>query len=230
MSPRLFRTFTAASGVLGVAALAVYYSVPLPLPAPNAPLQDIANFGIRFHDRILLDAWFQAIGALLAAIFLLALVYLAKGIERLSGWIASLGIAMVLAMALLDVTITLGAVQGALNGHPTTMVVCFDLTFVFVHVFPIVPAAATFLGIGALLLRSPILPRIFSWVALALGLGFGILGFAGLFNPRALGATVFLLSLQEIWIVASAVILLLQREKAPVPVQDQYLKQPGNLA
>lgn len=229
-SPRIFRAFVAISGILGVAALGVYYSVPLPVPAPNAALRDIVNFGARFHDRIALDAWLQAIGSLLAAIFLLALVYLAKGLERLSGWIASFGIAMVLAMALLDVAITLGALQGAVNGHPATAVVCFDLTFVFVHVFPIVPAMATFLGLGALLLRSPVLPRLFSWVALVLGLGFGILGFAGPFNPRANGATIFLLSLQEIWIVAAAIVVLLQTEKRLTPVQDEYLEEPGNLA
>jgi hypothetical protein len=66
MSLRTFRTLTGISGILGVIALGMYYSVPLPLP-PNAGIQEIMDFGAHFHNRILLDAWFQAIGSFLMA-------------------------------------------------------------------------------------------------------------------------------------------------------------------
>src|SRR5215831_12127582 len=114
-------------GLLGVAALGVYYSVPLPLPAPDASIDQIVAFGTRYHDRILLDAWLQAIGSLLAVIFFLAIVYRARGFETLAGWIAFLGIGSVLAMSLLDVVLVFGAMQGAAAGHLTTVLVCFDL-------------------------------------------------------------------------------------------------------
>jgi hypothetical protein len=88
---RSFRLLVGISGLLGVAALAVYYSVPIPVPPPNAGFREIAEFGTQFHDKILLDAWLQGIGSLLVVIFFLALVYLAQGIERFSGWITTLG-------------------------------------------------------------------------------------------------------------------------------------------
>ena len=84
-----FRLLVGISGLLGVAALAVYYSVPIPVPPPNAGFREIAEFGTQFHDKILLDAWLQGIGSLLVVIFFLALVYLAQRIERFSGWITT---------------------------------------------------------------------------------------------------------------------------------------------
>ena len=204
---RSFRLLVGISGLLGVAALAVYYSVPIPVPPPNAGFREIAEFGTQFHDKILLDAWLQGIGSLLVVIFFLALVYLAQGIERFSGWITTLGATAVLTTTLVDVAFVLGAVQGAVDGHPTTALTCFDMTFVFIHLFPMIPASVTFLGLGAMLLRSPILPRVFAHVALALGFAFPVLGFLGLFMPRVNGIVVILLSSQEVWVVAAAITL-----------------------
>ena len=158
-------------------------------------------------SKTLLDAWLQGIGSLLAVIFFLALVYLAQGIERFSGWITTLGATTVLTTTLLDVAFVLGAVQGAVDGHPTTALTCFDMTFVFIHLFPMIPAAVTFLGLGAMLLRSPILPRVFAHVALALGFAFPVLGCLGLLMPRVNGIVVILLSSQEVWVVAAAITL-----------------------
>lgn len=198
----------ALCGLAGVAALGVYYSVPLPLPQPNAPIEEIVRFGTRYRDRILLDAWLQAVGSLLAVIFFVAVVELAGGFRRLAGWIALVGSSAVLAMSLLDVTLVFGSMQGAAAGHLTTALTCFDLTYVFIHVFPIAPAPATFFGLGATLLGSSLLPRAFAYTALALAAGFVALGFVALFVPAVNGAMVVLLSSQELWIAAAAVILL----------------------
>ena len=198
----------ALCGLLGVAALGVYYSVPLPLPLPGAPIEDIVRFGTRYHDHILIDAWLQAVGSLLAVIFFVAVVQLAGGFRRLAGWIALVGSSAVLAMSLLDVTLIFGSMQGAATGHLTTALTCFDLTYVFIHVFPIAPAPATFFGLGATLLGSSLLPRAFAYTALVLAVGFVTLGFVGLFAPAVNGAMVVLLSSQELWIAAAALMLI----------------------
>ena len=200
----------ALCGLLGVAALGAYYSVPLPLPQPNAPIQEITRFGTRYHDRILFDAWLQAVGSFLAVIFFVAVVELAGGFRRLAGWIALLGSSAVLAMSLLDVTLVFGSMQGAATGHLTTALTCFDLTYVFIHVFPIAPAPATFFGLGATLLGSSLLPKAFAYTALFLAVSFATLGFVGLFVPAVNGLVVVLLSSQELWIAAAAVILALR--------------------
>jgi len=204
----------ALCGLLGVAALGAYYSVPLPLPQPNAPIQEITRFGTRYHDRILFDAWLQAVGSFLAVIFFVAVVELAGGFRRLAGWIALLGSSAVLAMSLLDVTLVFGSMQGGATGHLTTALTCFDLTYVFIHVFPIGPAPATFFGLGATLLGSSLLPKGFAYTALFLAVSFATLGFVGLFVPAVNGLVVVLLSSQELWIAAAAVILAL-REPSP---------------
>ena len=200
-----------ACGLLGVAALGVYYSVPLPLPPPSAAAEQIVAFGARYHDRILLDAWLQAAGSALACVFYLALVLLARGFARLSGWVAMLGIGSVLAMSLLDAALVIGSVQAAAFGHVASALAYFDLTFVFIHVFPIVPAAATFAGLGGVLHRSTVLPRAFALSAFVLAGGFAALGFAGLFVPAVNGAVVILLSAQELWIVGACAVLSMRR-------------------
>jgi hypothetical protein len=205
----------ALCGLLGVAALGVYYSVPLPLPPPDAPIQEIVRFGTRYHDRILLDAWLQAVGSLLAVIFFVAVVEFAGGFRRLAGWIALVGSSAVLAMSLLDVALVLGSMQGAASGHLTTALTCFDLTYVFIHVFPIAPAPATFFGLGATLLGSSLLPKTFAYTALFLAVAFATLGFVGLFVPAVNGLMVVLLSSQELWIAAAAVMLAV-RGSSPV--------------
>jgi hypothetical protein len=204
-----------ACGLLGVAALAVYYSVPLPLPPAGATIGEIVSFGSRYHDRILLDAWLQAVGSLLAVVFFVAVVHLAGGFQSVAGWITLVGSSAVLAMSLLDVTVVLGSIQGAAAGHLTTAVVCFDLTYVFIHIFPIAPAPATFGGLGGVLLQSSILPKGFAYTALALAVAFESLGFAGLFKPSVNGAMVLLLSSQELWIVAAALVLLVRPAASP---------------
>jgi hypothetical protein len=214
----------AACGILGVAALAIYYSVPLPLPPPNAGTQELVEFGSRYHNRILLDAWLQGVGSLLAVIFFLALVHMANGTAKLSGWIAILGATTVLAMSLLDVALVLGAMQGAANGHLTTALACFDLTYVFIHIFPMAPAPATFLGLGGVLLDSRLLPRLFAYAALALAVAFEVLGFVGLFLPSVNGAIVVLLSSQEMWIAAAAVILIFQGREPAIDRAEAALR------
>jgi hypothetical protein len=197
----------ALCGLMGVVFLGVYYSVPLPLPSESAPIQEILDFSSRYHDRILFNAWLQASGSLLAVVFFVALVHLARGFERIAGWIALLGAGSVLAMSLLDVALVLGALQGATHGHVATVQTCFDLTYVFIHVFPIGSAAATFFGLGGVLMGSPVVPRGFAYSAFALAAAFEILGFIGLFKPAVNGAMVVLLGSQELWIAAAAVFL-----------------------
>jgi hypothetical protein len=204
----------ALCGLVAVAALGVYYSVPLPLPAADAPAGTIVRFAAKYHDRILLDAWLQAVGSTLAVIFFISVVKLAAGFDKLAGFIALIGSSAVLAMSLLDVTFAFGAVQGAAASHPTTALICFDLTYVFIHVFPIAPVPATFFGLGVTLLGSSLLPRGFGYAALGLAIAFATLGFLGLFAPAVNSAVVVLLSAQELWI-ASAALMLAARQSPP---------------
>jgi len=62
------------------------------------------------------------------------------------------------------------------------------------------------------------------YLALALGLAFELLGFAGLFSAAAVILVLVLLIAQELWIVAAAITLVVRTGKAP----DTAARQADN--
>lgn len=99
------RMLTALCGILGTAALVVYFSAPywlFPLPQSLAhiPASQVVAFGTQYHNAILWDIWFQAIGSLLSVVFALALVHLAGTAQRFAGRLTLLagGVTLVLAL------------------------------------------------------------------------------------------------------------------------------------
>src|SRR5919199_4081254 len=205
MSTRQSRILVALCGILGVAALGVYFAAPFPMPPANATVTQVTGFAERYHNMLLLGEWLQATGSLLSVVFFLAIVHLAGAATRFAGMLTVLASAVLLAVGLLEGALTMDVAQATANGHPETALTSFDLMGVFVHVFPIGPAPAVYLALGAVLLGSRVLPQALGYLALALGAGFEIVGFAGLFSATALNVVVFLLIALELWIVAAAI-------------------------
>lgn|GEM_PF-1642067 len=194
---------------LGTAALVVYFSAPywlMRLPPPNATVAQVAEFGARYHDVILWDTWFQAIGSLLSIVFVLALVQLAGSAQRFAGRLTLLASAVVLVLGLMEGMLALGALQAGANGHPQAALGFLDLINAFTHVFLLAPSL--FLALGAALWGTRLLPPIFSYLAVALGIAFQILGFAGLFSSAAVLAVSFILMAQNLWTIAAAIALV----------------------
>ncbi len=216
MNTRRYRILVALCGILGVIALGVYYAVPVPLPPDNATATQVSEFANRYHDTSLLDAWLQATGSLLSVVFFVAIVHMAGAATRMAGMVTLLASAVLLAMGLIEGALAIDTVQATANGHPESALTSFDLTGVFVHVFTIAPAPAVFLALGTVLLGARLLPRLFGYLALALGVAFEILGFAGLFSATAVTGVIFLLIGQEIWIVAAAITLVVRKQPAGV--------------
>jgi hypothetical protein len=214
MSPRLSRVSIALSGILGTVLLGVYFgvgfSIPqLPLDATTAQVVRVAT---QYHTLWFLGAWVQATGSLLSVIFYLGLVQRAGGAARLAGMLTLLGSAVLLAVVLIEGVFTIDLAQAAANGHPVTALTSFDLMSVFVHIYPIVPAPVIYLALGTILLGSRVLPRLFGYLALALGSAQAIVGLLGLFAAPIL--TLVVLGLQSLWVVAAAIALLVQSEKS----------------
>jgi len=214
MSIRSFRILTAIAGIIGVAALGYYYSVPFPLPAVTASLAQVSAFGIQYRNAVFFGTWLQAVGALLTVVFFLALVYLSGAMTRFSGWMTLLASTITLTTALAEGTFAIGAVEGSINGHPEVALTCLILTYVFVHIFLMLPAPLLFLALGSVLLTSTTLPRIFSFLALALGVAFAIVGCAGLFNATVVIIGIFLQIGQELWVIAATITLIVTTKKA----------------
>jgi hypothetical protein len=197
----------ALCGLLGTAALSVYFSAALvPLPPDDASTGQIVAFAVRYRDAILFDAWLQAIGTLLTVVFAVALVQLAGAAHRLAGRLTLLVAGVLMTLSLAEGTFAFAVIQGATSGHPATAVAGFDLTNVFVHVFLIAPSL--FLMLGLALRGTHLLPRTFTVTALALGIVFELIGFAGLFNTTAVALVIVVQIVQELWIIAAAIALI----------------------
>lgn len=212
MSTRMARTLIALCGILGTAALLIYYSAPywlMPLPATDAPVAQVIAFGTKYQTPILLDSWFQVAGAFLSVVFALGLVHLAGSSERLSGKLTLLVSGIIVVLALAEAMFGIGAAMAASLGHTETGLVCFDLTNTFIHVFLIAPSL--FLVLGFALLRTTVLPAGFSYTAIGLGVVFQALGFAGLFTTAALLPVIVILMLQNVWNIAAAITLAVRR-------------------
>jgi hypothetical protein len=221
MSTRTFRLLTALAGICGAIALGYYYSVPFPLPPANATLAQVTAFAAQYHTAVFFDTWLQSVGSLLLVVFFVALVYLAHAVGRLAGGLTLVAAALTLAVALAEGTFSIGTLQALADGHPQAALTSFDLTFVFVHIFLIGPAPLTFLALGGVLLGSDVLPRVFGWLALGLGVAFVLVGFAGLFSGLALTISIFLLIGQELWVVAVSITLLVAGKASHVTTTQQ---------
>ena len=180
MSARTAPFAAALCGLLGFAALGIYYSVPFPLPPPNATLDQLIADLHGYQNTISFDAWLLATGSLLQVVFAIALVYLAGAANRFWGMFTMLAAVAILSVSLFDAAFTIAAVEAAANRHPAASLVCFDLTNSMRHVFLMAPSL--FLPLGAVLIGSRLLPRPFGYAALILGIAFEILGFASFFS------------------------------------------------
>jgi hypothetical protein len=211
MLSKLREVLPSASGIVGVLVLAVYFSQPLPIPDHNEPVSAFAQFGIQYHNEIMVGAWIQAIGTLLVTLFFLELVRLAGAVTRLSGLTTVLSASALWVVGLVEVAASMALAQAALHGHAEGASAAFDLTDVFIHVIPIGPAGAIYLSLGAVVLGSRVLPRVFGYLALALGVSFEVAGFVGLFDPSNPQSSITLtLILQEVWVLAAAVVVLVR--------------------
>ncbi len=201
----------AASGVLGPIFLLFYFAAPLTAPALSGVLYaampstgQIVMAGRDFHQLIALGTWIQATGSLLSVVFFLGLVRRAVATATLAGMLVAVGGATLIALVLAEGVFELTWISAATAGVQGTARVSFDLMSSFIHVFPIVPAPAVYLSLGALLVRVPILPRAFGPLALALGAAFAIVGLVGSILPAA-AAAAGLSGLQAIWVLAAAI-------------------------
>lgn len=215
MSAQLSRILIALSGILGTVLLGTYFgvgfSIGLAQLPPDATMVQVVSVATRYHDAWFLGAWLQATGSLLSVVFFLALVHRAGGAARLAGMLTILGSAVLLAVVLIEGVFTMDLAQAAVNGHQATSLTSFDIMTVFTHIYPMAPAPVIFLALGTILLGSRLLPRVFGYLALGLGIAFEIVGLVGLFTTPVL--TLVVLGLQSLWVLAAAITLVLGAEK-----------------
>jgi hypothetical protein len=206
----------AGCGIAGPVLLALYFSAPTAVPqlarllygrAPGT--RQIVVVGADDHLLLAAGSWLQGIGALLCVLFLLALVHWAGGSGTLAGRLVLLGVAVLLAVVLAEMVFTLTWASAARAGQQTSARVAYDLMARFTRVFPIIPAPTVYLSLAAVLAAGqPVLPAIFTRLAAALGVGFVLVGVAGVLTSSAAVGSAALSGLQDLWILAAGIITL----------------------
>lgn len=214
---------TALSGICGQLALGLYYSgvmVPIQPVTADAGMGQLADLIVQHRVAIFWDAYLQGLGTLLTVIFFIRLVYLSRAGNLFPGWLVIITSSVMMAIALLDVTFTVATVNSALAKHPDTLRVAVDFitgsTEAFDYTFLFIPAPVLILSLGSVLLHSKLLPRVFAYLAIAIGIAFVALGIYSLFTTLS-GSTGVIFEIlqliQTIWVLASAVFILLHRHK-----------------
>jgi hypothetical protein len=225
MSARLSRILIALCGILGTVLLGMYFgvgfSIGLAQIPPDAAMAQVLSVARQYHNLWFLGTWLQATGSLLSVIFFLALAHRAGGTVRLAGLLTILGSAVLLSVVLIEGVFTLDLAQAAVDGHPLASLTSFDIMTVFTHIYPIVPAPLIFLALGTILLGSRLLPRVFGYLALGLGVAFEIVGLVGLFTAPVL--TLVVLGFQSLWVLAAAITLIVRTGMASDATEEAKL-------
>jgi len=223
MSNRSFLIPIAISGILGECFLGIYFSgilVPNNFATALVSVTQLSDLVTKHRSAIFLDAWLMGTGSFLSVIFYLGLVYISGAITRFSGLLTIIASAAMLAVALVDVTFMVEAANAAILGHADTTKVAFDFIAgggeAFDYTFIFGPAPMLITSIGIVLLRSAIIPRMFGYAAIVVGVMFFIAGLLSIFYPNAgaITATFEIVQLSRvIWVLTSAIFILIFRKR-----------------
>jgi hypothetical protein len=216
MSTRLFRILSALSGIAGVIMLITSFSINTG-PSSNATSAQLIAFGNQHPTSILWGAWLQDVGSLLIVLFAVAIVFLADATTRYAGWITMFGGTILVTVSFVESIFYISA----LNSNPVTMaLISINLGHAVQHLYFIVAAPTLFLPLGAVILGSHVLPRVFAYLALALGAAFALLGVVSLTDLiLPVGVTAFA-GIQALWWLAAAITLLVGKEKTSVKEKE----------
>jgi hypothetical protein len=222
VSNRSFLIPIAISGIMGECFLSIYFSgilVPKNFITALTSVTQLSDLVTKYQSEIFLDAWLMGIGSFLSVIFYVGLAYISGAIIRFSGLLTIIASAVVLAVALVDVTFMVAAANAAILGHTDTTKVAFDFIAgrgeAFDYTFIFGPAPMLITSIGFVLLRSDIIPRFFGYAAIGVGVMFFIAGLLSIFYPRASAITTVFEIVQlsrVIWLLTSAIFILIFRK------------------
>ena len=204
-----FCILSGLSGVAGVVLLIVSFAINNG-PPPNPTSAELIKFGQQNYAHILWGAWMQAVGPVLIVLFAFALVHLAGAMQRLVGWMTLFGANILMTVSLIEVTFYISA----LNPDPVMMPsISLKLISAVQHLYFIVAAPALFLPLGIILVSSPIVPRLFGYLALLLAATFAALGVVFMLRLTLPDGVTAFGGVQALWWLAAAITLIVRSGK-----------------
>jgi hypothetical protein len=204
---RFVTRLTALCGVAGTAALSAYFIAPafLNWPYAGASPAQLTAYALDHQSLFYAGAWLQSTGTLLCVVFFMSLVRLSGALNRLPGILVVVASTALLSIVLVESALMVAVPMAASAGDSATVATTFALSNgVFLRVYPLAPASATYLAMGLMLLTSGPLHRGYGHAALALGAAFELAGIAAIFTSAALIVIAVLAACQVVWIIAAA--------------------------
>ena len=212
-SKRSICILSGLSAVAGVAMIVLSFAINSG-PPPGASSAELIKFGHQNYANILWGAWLQAVGPVLIVLFALALVQLAGATQRLAGWMTFFGATVLMTVSLIEITFYISA----LSADPAIMpYVSLRLISAVQHLYFIVAAPALFFPLGLVLIGSPVLPRLFAYLALLLAAAFAALGIIFLLDLDLSTAVTGFAGVQALWWLAAGVTLAIRSGKFEKP-------------
>ena len=201
----------AACGIGGPIALFIYFLMPafVGWPFSGGTPSVLEAYALGHQPLFYAGAWLQSTGTLLCVVFFLGLLKIAGATSRLTGLLLIAAATSLLAVVLVESAFLVAVPIAAVAGDGSTVTTAFALSNgVFVRVFPLAPASATYIALGLVLLGSnDALPRWFAYSALAIGAAFELGGVVAIFSGAAVMALAVFAAAQAVWIVAAAISL-----------------------
>jgi hypothetical protein len=163
-----------------------------------------ANRTTRTYSR---EPGCRRLARFLSCFLLFALVHLAGAEQRLVGWMTFFGATILMTVSLIEVTFYISA----LNPDPAMMPsISLKLISAVQHLYFIVAAPALFFPLSIVLVSSPILPRLFGYLALILATAFAALGVIFLLRLTLPDAVTAFGGVQALWWLAAAITLIVR--------------------
>jgi hypothetical protein len=200
------KKFSGICGIIGVIMLVVSFNIN-PGPPEGASYEQLIAFGHQYYASILWGAWLQTIGPFLIILFAFSLVFLSGAGQTLSGWMVFFGAGVLMTISLIEITFYIAVLfkdppQGSLFG--------LNIIYAVQHLYFIIGAPAVFIPLGIVLRNSNVLPRLFSWLAIGMGIFFGILGIVFLFHLILPVWVTAIAGIQAFWWLASSIIVVVR--------------------
>lgn len=196
-------TWGGYAGIAGVTMIGVSFAINNG-PAPNATNEQLIEFGQKNYPFIMWGAWLQAVGPWLIIVFALSVVRLAKAMQTLMGWLTLFGAGVLMMVSLTEVVFYITALNSNYAAMP---VISTDIAHAVQHLYFILAAPALFFPLGAVILSSEVLPRLFGYVAQVLGAAFFITGILSLMTLTLSAAVTSLGAVQAFWWLGAAITL-----------------------
>ena len=180
-----------------------------PGPPTNATADQLVAFAKQYYTSILWGAWLQAVGPILIVLFAFAIVFLAGASSRFAGWMTLFGGTILMTVSLVEIIFYISALSDF-----TTGLVSLDMIHAAQHLYFIVGAPALFIPLGAVVLESPsVLPRVFGYSAIVLGIVFAVLGVIFLYTLTLPFEVTALAGVQVFWWLFAAIVLIRKADK-----------------